>query len=169
MNTLTNKSETCTLKTIKDAYDTKLNRIKAKKEKVERLERQIYKLQDKVHWTDDLIKPLMDIVIEKFPTIVFDTDRFVPMGLHCKVSVFGRVQNLPEGAETLLSIVFSPHTNGVAIETGEESYKAHHNSLAYMNNLNMKTVDLTSVDQLLNHVQRQFDELTQSATTQKCM
>ena len=147
------------LKSIVDAYDVKQNRIKAKKDKVERLQMQIEKLYNKTHWTDDLIAPVMSIVKETYPNIIWDDKRLIPMGLGAKVSVFGRVQNLPEDSENLISLVFSPSMLGLGFETGEEIGGYARGSMGQMNGFNMKTVEITSVQQVLDYVNKQVIEL----------
>ena len=148
---------------IQSAYLIKRNRIQAKQDKVERLEAQIRKLQDKTHWTDDLIRPVMEQVKHLFPDLTWDDEKLIPMGMSAKVSVFSRLKDLPND-ENLISLVFSPGIDAdLHMETGDNDGTFPNGSLGQVNGLNNITVKIKSIDQVCDRVSEQIKELRAKA------
>ena len=110
------------LKNFIQDYKKVQSEIEAVRNRICQREKQIARLKIKESrlvnngWWGNLIRPIMKLVKEKFPQIKWDDERLVPMGLCCRVSVFGELDRKDDG---LMMLCFVPHYNGIAYETGE--------------------------------------------------
>tara|TARA_R110000772_G_C13310268_1_gene440074 strand:+ start:17119 stop:17595 length:477 start_codon:yes stop_codon:yes gene_type:complete len=155
-----------TLQQIKENYVTKRNEIKKIKARIEQREAQIQRLQKKRwrreednHWTQNVLRPIMDLVKTKFPNLVWNDFNYTPMGMRNAVSVFARHKDTPEES-CIGSIVFTPNwlDGGVVHYDTKEKTHAPNNSISDLNGFNNKTAPLTDIQQLYDHVQKQLDD-----------
>jgi len=89
-------------------WKEKEDKIKKKKESIERLQKQLKKLESKNHWIDTILKPIaqeMSTLLE-LPT----WDILGPFGLNCDTSIhFSKDVKSLQKLETIKSITFTPH------------------------------------------------------------
>jgi hypothetical protein len=134
-------------------------KIGLKHRQIERLEKRKEKIRSKNWWGDVLIRPVMEDIKVKFPQLTWDTERLVPMGLRCAVSVFGHDKD----DKTLSAITFTPGDKGqLYYDTGEKKNNYPQGTLGSLNGMDNKEALLTDMEQLYEHVRRQCErnELT---------
>ena len=144
--------------------------ISLKREKIERLQTQIKKLEDKQsknwrnypHWTDELLRPIIEELKKAVPEITdWDDDRLTPMGLMCRVSLFPKRK---DDQEHTIMLCFIPPSN---LDSGEVMFETnkkragyiepHPNSIAAMNGFGREAIPVESIDQLAEFVRSQFN------------
>lgn len=125
-------------------------------------ERQIERLKVKrekayPHWTENLIKPLIEEVKKRMPELTFEeNEKYIPMGLCCRVSVF------PYFKEKCLMLSFVPGDlkNGeLKIEPGERNNQPYPTgSLADLNGFGKVSVPVKSIRQIVSLLRKQMRE-----------
>jgi len=149
------------LNTIKDNYtqsQTKIAKMKKREvellAKAERLKKRRYKLESNNHWTEQLIRPVMELIKPYFPTLSWNDERLTPMGLRCAVTVFGSDINTNE---TITSLTFTIDS----LEKGDLCYdfkkgaEYPKGSIGYLNGFNNESKIIESIDELINYIEQQ--------------
>ena len=130
------------------------DRIEMREAQIQRLEKKKRKLEEKASWTENLIRPILELVKAKFPNIVWEDERLTPMGLCCRVWVFGRVGGTEDGK--LVGIPFIPYdiNNGIlGFETDKVIEQFPKGSIGAMNGMGKETVVLKDIRQIYNLIQ----------------
>ena len=154
-----------TLQTITARYEANEIEIESLKNKIILKERQIYRLQNRIekrqndsHWTTNLIIPVMDLVRNRFPQLTWNTDRLIPMGLRCSVSVFG----YEEGKDTCsVALTFTPRNadkSFIAFDNGKKGIGYPNGTLGSLNGFDNIETPLTDIELLFGYIQYQLDK-----------
>lgn len=146
---------------LRDLYLNKNKEIKVIEARIDQRRKQIERLENKRNrlrefWGEIFIRPIMEMVKEKFPTIVWDDDRLTPMGLCNRISLFGHI----EGREGYIILCFTPsnfHETGlIAYDTEEREGSYPENSIGYWNEMDKVREDITDINQIYNHIEKQL-------------
>ena len=129
-------------------------RIEKRKKQIIRLENKANKLYDKGFWGELLIRPIMEMVKDKFPKITWDDDKLTPMGLCSRISLFGNVN----GKTIILCFTPSNLDMGIiAYDTEEESNEKYpENSLGAWNQMGKVSEDIENIEQIYSHIEKQI-------------
>lgn len=131
------------------------NRIEQRKKQIVRLENKRNKLWEYSFWGDYLIPPIMKLVKNKFPDIIWDDDRLTPMGLCSRISLFGKIK------DKLIILCFTPSNLNegiIAYDTEERKGSYPENSIGAWNDMNKVSEDITSIEQIYAHIEKQLKE-----------
>ncbi len=129
-----------------DTKEKQINRLRTKRDK----------LVNTNWWGDSLIRPIMEMVKLKFPDVVWDDKRLVPMGLRCVVHVFGSVDN-----NCVAYIAFTPGNLNKGIlnyDTGKKTGNYQSNSIGDLNGFDNITKPIEDIEEIYTHVQNQINE-----------
>jgi uncharacterized protein YlzI (FlbEa/FlbD family) len=145
------------MKTFKEGQEKYLktqNRITRVRKEIERLKR----LEDKLwcskdsHWTDILIRPLLNEVKVLMPEITeWDDDRLTPMGLMNRVSVFPKYNG-----KTLYLPFLHGNDAELLIETKEIEEIYPEGSIAALNGMGKKWVVVQSAEHIVEILKEQM-------------
>ena len=133
-------------------------KILERKQQLVRLNKKKSKLFDNVHWTEDLIRPVMELVKAEFPTIVWDDEDLVPLGMCSRVCVFGKIEG-----EVIARLSFTTGDiyDGILFyDTGERDGDFQPNSIGAMNGLGNIREMVTDINVIYAHIIKQLGELT---------
>lgn len=126
------------------------DKIKEAGKKIERLK----KRKDKIccHWTDNLIRPVMEELAKITPDIQWEMkDCLIPLGMRCNCSVFGKTKD-----DITVGVTFTPGAGDTLnFDTGEYRIGCQHNTLGDLNGFNNITAALTDIEQLVELVHKQ--------------
>lgn len=126
------------------------NKIKETEKKIERLK----KRKDKIccHWTDNLIRPVMEELVKITPDIQWEMkDRLIPLGMRCNCSVFGKTKD-----NITVGVTFTPGKGDTLnFDTGEYRIGCQNNTLGDLNGFNNITAELTDIKQLVELICRE--------------
>lgn len=146
---------------IQENFIAKRNEIKKLKERENQREKQIirlktkrYKLEGKYWWGDTLVRPIMELVKEKFPNVVWDDKDLVPMGLSSRISIFGKTKE-----DKLIGLAFIPYDlkEGVLhYETGEQNNRYMRGSIGELNGFNYEKKELKSIEEIYLYIEQQL-------------
>lgn len=126
-----------------------------KENQIERLKKRKNRIQEKFWWGDVLIRPVMEDVKLKYPHLTWDTERLIPLGLRCAVSVFAHDYD----DKTVAMIIFTPGSNGeLWIDNGQRKSSFQHGTIGELNGMNNVSVILTDMEMLYEHIERQLKE-----------
>lgn len=125
------------------------NKIKEAEKKIERLK----KRKDKIrcHWTDNLIRPVMEELVKITPDIQWEMkERLIPLGMRCNCSVFGKTKN-----NITVGVTFTPGADDTLnFDTGEYHTGCQNNTLGDLNGFNNITAGLTDIKQLVELIRK---------------
>lgn len=128
----------------KSAYENEKTRIETK---IAKLEKKLKKLVYP-HWTDLLVRPIMEEVAHRTPDIVWENDRPLnTFGMRCECPIFGKT---PKGH--IVGITFTPGKETLNYDTGEKHHSTEYNDWNGFNNVS-KPVE--SIDELVALVRKQ--------------
>ena len=143
---------------LKNDYETK---TESAEKKIARLERKIAKLKNNYpHWTDDLLLPILKLIAEKTPDLVWDFEEdktLSTFGLRAECPVFAS----DDRGKLMASICFTPGDLDKGIlryDTGEEKDGYQQGTLGNLNGFNNKTKEVESIDELVEFVYYETDE-----------
>jgi hypothetical protein len=129
------------------------NRIEERQKQIQRLNNKKDKLQAKSFWGDLLIRPIMELVKEKYPEIQWDDDRLTPMGLCARISLFGEIK----GKTIILCFTPSDLLNGIiAYDTEERTAEYPKGSIGYYNDINKVSEEIVNIEQIFIHIEKQL-------------
>lgn len=148
------------LQEIKESYINSRNEINILEKKVQQKQKQITRLENRISkqrenswWGYVLVRGIMDLVKIKFPNIVWDDDKLIPMGMKCRISVFGKVNNKTVG------ITFVP-TNlmegTIAFENGFKNNSYPKDSLGDLNGFCYKDENINNIEQVYKYINSQI-------------
>jgi hypothetical protein len=129
----------------------RITRVRKEIERLKRLENKLWNSKDS-HWTDSLIRPLLNEVKVLMPEITeWDDDRLTPMGLMCRVSIY------PKYNEKTLYLPFL-HGNDadLLIETKEIEDTYPEGSLGYWNGMGKKSITVQSAEHIVEILKEQM-------------
>lgn len=135
-------------------YAKKSAEVKKIRERIKKLEAK----RDKFYstywfWTNRLVKPIMKMIKARFPEIVWEDDRLVPLGLMNRVSVFGKYK----GETLMLSFLPSDTEHGrISFETDKKVQDYPENSIGAWNHMGYEQIELNDIQQLYDYVQKQM-------------
>ena len=89
----------------------------------------------------------MELVKAEFPQLSWDTERLVPMGMCCRVSVFAKMDG-----ETVAMIGFTPSVDGVNFDVSQRNG----DYMSDPNGFSIKSKPLTDIKDLFTHVESQI-------------
>jgi hypothetical protein len=152
---------TMELQEMKNAYvDAKhevaviVKKITQRENQIGRLRSKKMRIEDTSWWGDMLVKPIIENLKVKFPQIAWgDTEKLVPMGLKCRLSVFGKVNDKTVG------ITFVPmnlDNAEIAFENGFKSKTAPKDSIADLNGFSYNDEIITDIEQVYSFIQNQL-------------
>lgn len=130
------------------------DRINMRRAQIDRLLRKKDKRWEGALWTDNLIRPIMELVKAKFPDVVWDDERLVTMGLRSNVYVFGEMDG-----KTVASICFTPYDldNGIlAYDTGEKEGSYQEGSIGAMNGFDNITKPIEDIQEIYDLVEKKI-------------
>ena len=129
-------------------------RIQQRTEQIARLTKKEIKLWNESFWGEIFIRPIMEMVKEKYPTIVWDDDRLTPMGLCNRISLFGDTK---DGKTIMICFTPSNLKEGIiAYDTEERSGGYPENSIGSWNQMDKVSEDITDINQIYNHIEKQL-------------
>ncbi len=129
--------------------------IDTKEQQIVRLRAKKNKLINDNWWGDSLIRPIMELVKLKFPDVVWDDERLVPMGLRNCVSVFGSIDN-----NCVAYIAFTPTdlNNGiVSYDTGKKTGNYQSNSIGNLNGFDNISKPIENMEELYSYIQSKIE------------
>lgn len=132
------------------------DKIRQREQQLKRLIDTKHRYEANNHWTDGLIRPIMNLVKAKFPQLTWDDKELVPMGLGNRVSIFARVKGKDE---CVAYLVFSPCgvTKGqISYETGENTNRYPTDSIANMNRFNNTIKIVETIEEIYDYVEIQL-------------
>jgi hypothetical protein len=141
------------------------NKIKMREQQIVRLKMKQDKKAAKCWWGTSLIRPIMELVKARFPQIVWDDDRLIPMGLCSRISLFGRIdgklwsdkEDYEEGKLIILCFTPSDTRNGIiAYDTEERKGSYPENSIGAWNDMDKVSEDITDIEQIYKHIEKQL-------------
>jgi len=142
---------------LKNDYETK---TESAEKKIARLERKIAKLKNNYpHWTDDLLLPILKLIAEKTPDLVWDFEEdktLSTFGLRAECPVFAS----DDRGKLMASICFTPGDLDKGIlryDTGEEKDGYQQGTLGNLNGFNNKTKEVESIDELVEFVNKKVE------------
>lgn len=142
---------------IYQSYSEKVAAVEVIKAKITAAEKKIERLQKrkesiKLHWTDDLIRPVMEELAKITPDIQWETkERLIPLGLRCNCSVFGKTKD-----DITVGVTFTPCSGDrLCFDTGESRIGYQKNTLGDVNGFNNITAELTDISQLVDLIRNQ--------------
>ena len=114
-------------------------------------ERKITKIREKSWWGDIIIRPIMKVLKEKYPDLLWDDERLVPLGLRNAVSVFASNKN----KETVVALTFTP-TNldegKISLDVGYKGLSS--NSISDLNGFNRQTEVIEDIQQIFDYIDK---------------
>lgn len=129
--------------------------IITKEKQIARLKTKENKLIDANWWGNVLIRPIMELVKLKFPDVVWDDKRLVPMGLRCVVHVFGSIDNT-----CVAYIAFTPgdlNKGIVNYDTGKKTGNYPSISIGDLNGFDNITKPIENMEEIYTHVQNRIN------------
>lgn len=132
------------------------NKIFEREKQIERLTNKKYKLQDSAWWGDCLIRPIMELVKVKFPQLIWDDKRLVPMGLGCRVSIFAHIEGIEE---CVAYLVFSPgdvRNGGIFYDTGEKKPNYPNGSIGQLNGFDNICKEVETIEEIFEYIEKQL-------------
>jgi hypothetical protein len=134
------------------------DRIEQRKAQIRRLEKKENRLWEQSFWADVLIRPILDLVEEKYPELDWKDgrDRLVPMGLSSRVSVF------PYYKGKYINLSFTPtdlDSGLISYDTGEIEDEYEKGSIGYLNGFNNVRETITDIQQIYDYVERRMKEI----------
>lgn len=134
------------------------NRVIEKQRQIARLEKRIDKKYENNFWGDIILRPIMDDVIKKYPQIKWDVDRFVPLGMLNRVSIFGKTED-----DKTIMLAFTPTNltvntldNSISIDTLETNNDYAKGSIGEMNGFNRITKTIQTMLDVYEIVEKQL-------------
>lgn len=110
-----------------------------------------------VHWTDNLVSPLLREVKER-TGLEFFSHGSGCLGLRCEYWVFANDDN----GECIASLCFMPGSvcdGEIYIDTGEETGHFGKGSIGEMNGMNNKSEKVESIETVIDNLKRRYPEL----------
>jgi len=136
------------------------NRIAERQQQIARLENRIDKLYDTNFWGDIILRPIMDDVIKKYPQITFEVDRYIPLGMAHRVSIFGKTKD-----NKTIMLAFTPTNllsdtldNSISIDTLERTNEYAKGSIGELNGFNRVEKPIQTMLDVYAIVDKQLNE-----------
>lgn len=136
------------------------DRADKKEAEIERAQKLLRKIKDKMSWVDNLLVPIAKAIVEKEGFHSFEI--LGPFGLTCETSVWlwkteedRKARNEPDGLKPLLSIQFRPmgyndengrYRIGLAVTTHEKTQEYPEGSIGALNGFGKKQIDIDDWD-----------------------
>lgn len=146
-----------TIEKLRDSYLTRENeidminnRIEQREKQIERLNKKRNKLQEKSFWGDLLIRPIMELVKDKYPEIIWEDDSLTPMGLCSRISLFGMING-----KTII-LCFTPTNDFIAYDTEEREGAYPKDSIGAWNDMDKVSEDIVNIEQIYTHIEKQL-------------
>lgn len=143
---------------LKSSYTAKRTFYETTKEtiekKISRLEKKLKKLIYP-HWTECLVRPIIQEVERRTPDIKWDYDRerLITFGLRCECPIFGHT---PDGHT--VGITFTPGKDMACYDSGQRLNLYDKGTIGNWNGMNNITKPIESIDELIAHVRRKEQE-----------
>ncbi|ANH81670.1 hypothetical protein A8C56_12365 [Niabella ginsenosidivorans] len=139
------------------------NKIYVRQRQIERLNQRLKKLHGP-HWTEDLLRPVLDEIKKQLPGWDYGADRLIPMGLGCRVSVFFTKERFSRSPNQYnrnksISIVFLPgelDNAELLYETGKQLNRYGPDTIGAINGFNRVTKPLQSVEEAVSFLKAQI-------------
>lgn len=120
--------------------------ITRRKRIIERHENAIGKIND-IWWGDEFIRPIMEAVKVKFPDLIWNDERLVPMGLRNAVSLFSKVNG-----ETI-ALTFTP----TGMIEGKISFDIRKKYDGCAHGFGHTTKVIEDIEEVFNYIQSKID------------
>ena len=132
------------------------DRILHRKQQIERLQKRLDKAYDNSAWTENLLSPIIDLIVRKFPNVKWEEKTLIPMGLRNNVHFFGKFQ------DKTIGICFTPTNLDkgiISFDTGEKKGNYPTNSIGGLNGFQNVSKQLVNIEDLYTHVQNQITKV----------
>lgn len=157
-----------TLEEIKQSYINSKSEVEVIEKKIALKNKQIDKLMlkkqkinDSNWWGDSIIRPIIELIKLKFPqTTKWDDDRLIPMGMKCRVSVFGKYR------EQTIGITFCPNDLSKGLISFENGMKGLH-PYRDLNGFCYKDDIIIDIEQVYVYIQEQLVNIDSQLDTEK--
>lgn len=149
-----------TLSEIQESYINSKNEIEVIEKKISLKNRQIdrlitkkQKIQNDNWWGDAIVRPIIELIKLKFPqTTKWDSDRLLPMGMKCRISVFGKYK------DKTIGITFCPNDLSKGLISFENGMKGLH-PVRDLNGFCYKDDIILDIEQVYSYIQNQLTEI----------
>lgn len=114
-----------------------------------------------VHWTDNLVKPVLAEIKERTGLNFIDYSEehgMSTLGLRCECWTFAH----DEDGECIASLCFTPgkaEDGDIYIDTGEQSGRFATGTIGEINGMNNKSEKVDSIDTVIENLRRRYPEL----------
>jgi hypothetical protein len=148
----------------KNSRDELENKIAIRQKQLERLQGRLRKIHWP-HWTEQLLRPVLDEIEKQLPGWNCDKDGLLPMGLSCRVSVFFSKEDILQPSnhytrKTSISIIFTPgdlDKSELLYETGEYTNRYGPGTIGAINGFNRVTKPLESIEEAVALLKAQIN------------
>jgi hypothetical protein len=148
-----------------DAKKVIQDKIVMREKQIARLNKKLVK--NRAWWGDVLIRPIMEAVKEKYPDLIWEDERLIPMGLRCAVSVFGYVGK-KETENVVVGITFTPgitEEGEIYIDTNEKINGYPNGSIGDLNGFGNVTKLVTSLNDVYSHIDARIERNKEKLVT----